>query len=175
MVNWTIDPQHSAIHFKVKHMLISTVTGMFTKFDGTVDSIDGHHFEDASIRLSISTASVYTNEAYRDDHLRSTAFFDVDQFPFITFQSSSFTSQGKRNFILKGQLTIKAISQPIELQVKFGGIAKHEGQEKAGFKVSGNLNRKDFGLRYNPLMEAGGMVVSEIVEIKANVELTKQQ
>jgi polyisoprenoid-binding protein YceI len=173
MVNWKIDTKHSEIHFKVKHMLISTVTGLFTKFNGTASTAGINEFEKAKVSINIETTSVYTNEEYRDNHLKSDIFFDVDRFPFITFESTSLMHQKKNEFLLKGILTIKQIAQEIELKAIFGGAIETEGQYKAGFQVAGKINRKDFGLIYNPLMEAGGLVVSEEVEILGNVQLSK--
>lgn len=173
MVNWKIDTKHSEIHFKVKHMLISTVTGLFTKFNGTASTAGINEFEKAKVSINIETTSVYTNEEYRDNHLKSDIFFDADRFPFITFESTSLTHQKKNEFLLKGILTIKQLAQEIELKAIFGGTIETEGQYKAGFQVAGKINRKDFGLIYNPLMEAGGLVVSEEVEILGNVQLIK--
>lgn len=173
MVNWRIDTKHSEIHFKVKHMLISTVTGLFTKFNGTASTESLNEFEKGKVFIKIETTSVYTNEEYRDNHLKSDIFFDVDRFPFITFESTSLMHQEKNKFLLKGILTIKQITREIELNAIFGGAIETEGQYKAGFQVEGKINRKDFGLIYNPLMEAGGLVVSEEVEIIGNVQLIK--
>lgn len=174
MIKWKIDTQHSEIQFKVKHMLISTVTGMFTKFDGFANTVDEHNFVDAEVELTIAAASVYTNEEYRDEHLKSEAFFNIKQFPAITFKSTTLRkSKNKNTFILTGLLSIRAITQTVELKIIFGGVAHYEGNQKAGFEVLGSINRRDFDLSYNPLMEAGGMVVSEEVEIKANIELIK--
>jgi polyisoprenoid-binding protein YceI len=173
MVNWKIDTKHSEIHFKVKHMLISTVTGLFTKFNGTASTAGINEFEKAKVSINIETSSVYTNEEYRDNHLKSDIFFDADRFPFITFESTSLMHQQKNEFLLKGILTIKQIAQEIELKAIFGGAIETEGKYKAGFQVAGKINRKDFGLIYNPLMEAGGLVVSEEVEILGNVQLIK--
>ncbi|MFC6099839.1 YceI family protein [Olivibacter domesticus] len=173
MVNWKIDTKHSEIHFKVKHMLISTVTGLFTKFDGTVSTEKINEFEGGKVSVEIETNSVYTNEEYRDNHLKSDAFFDIEKFPIITFESMSLNPQRKNEFLLKGILTIKQIAREVELKVIFGGAIESKEQYKAGFRVTGKISRKDFGLIYNPLMEAGGLVVSEEVKIIGNVQLIK--
>lgn len=173
MVNWKIDTKHSEIHFKVKHMLISTVTGLFTKFDGTASTEKINAFEKGKVAIKIETNSVYTNEEYRDSHLKSEVFFDVERFPLITFESTSLSPQRNNEFLLKGVLTIKETAREVDLKAIFGGAIESEGQYKVGFQVSGKVNRKDFGLIYNPLMEAGGLVVSEEVEIIGNIELIK--
>ncbi|QNL50497.1 YceI family protein [Olivibacter sp. SDN3] len=171
---WKIDPPHSAIHFKVKHMLIATVTGLFTKFKGTVESTNGANFEDSRAEISIETNSVYTNETYRDDHLRSPEFFDAEKFPNITFSSTSLIkTKNENHFLLSGNLTIKGITKEVKLTAIYGGSVEDNGQLKAGFEVTGTISRKAFDLTYNPLMEAGGMVVSENVDILANIELVK--
>ncbi|WP_134088059.1 YceI family protein [Olivibacter sp. XZL3] len=175
MTKWEIDTKHSEIHFKVKHMLISTVTGLFTTFEGTVDTEKPDSFAHASVYLTIDTNSVYTNEAYRDDHLKSSSFFDVAQYPHITFRSTSLEPKDKDGeFILKGMLTIKDVTNEITLLAVFGGMAEEKNTTKAGFQVSGTLNRRHFGLSYNPLMEAGGMVLSEEIALIADVELIKR-
>lgn len=173
MVNWKIDIKHSEILFKVKHMLISTVTGLFKKFSGTAHTPHVNEFEGGRVTINIETNSVYTNEEYRDNHLMSDTFFGAEKFPLIKFESTSLKHKNKDTFILKGLLTIKQITQEVELQAIFGGAIEREGQYKVGFQVSGKINRKDFGLLYNPLMEAGGLVVSEDVEIVGNIQLIK--
>ncbi|MDM8174343.1 MULTISPECIES: YceI family protein [Olivibacter] len=175
MTKWEIDPKHSEIHFRAKHMLISTVTGLFTKFEGTVDTLEPNDFVQASIHLSIDVDSVYTNESYRDEHLKSSAFFDVDKHPYITFRSTELSKDDDNasTFVLRGMLDIKDMVKEVQFHVSFGGTAEENGRLKAGFQVSGIINRKHFGLTYNPLMEAGGMVVSEEIELAANIELIK--
>lgn len=174
MIQWEIDTKHSEIHFKAKHMLISTVTGLFAKFNGHALTTDAHHFADGKIDLSIDVNSIYTNEAFRDEHLKSDSFFAAAQYPTITFRSTAFHPQENNNhFYLQGQLTIKNITKPVDLIVVYGGYATHRGNTRVGFQVSGKINRRDFGLNYNPLLEAGGMIVSEEVEINANIELIK--
>lgn len=175
MTKWKIDTKHSEIHFKVKHMLISTVTGLFTRFEGTVDTEKSDSFVHASVYLTIDTNSVYTNEAYRDDHLKSPSFFDVAQYPHITFRSTSLQPKDEDGeFVLKGLLTIKDVTKEITLLALFGGMAEEKNTTKAGFQIAETINRRHFGLSYNPLMEAGGMVVSEEIALIANVELIKQ-
>lgn len=175
MINWEIDAKHSEIHFMVKHMLISTVTDLFTKFTGKAITEDARQFSNGQVNISIDVASVYTNETYRDEHLKSPGFFDIDEFPAITFTSTAFnTTQDNDQFSLQGLLSIKNITKEITLQVIYGGYATHNRHTRVGFQVSGTINRRDFGLSYNPLMEAGGMIVSENVDILANIELIKQ-
>lgn len=155
-------------------MLITTVTGLFTKFRGTVETSDSEAFENGYADVSIETVSVYTNETYRDDHLRSPEFFDVETFPYINFSSTAIKkTENKNEYVILGNLNIKNITKEIRLLATFGGAIRNEGQIKAGFELTGSIKRKDFNLTYNPLMEAGGMVVSENVDILANIELTK--
>lgn len=176
MIHWEIDIKHSEIHFKAKHMLISTVTGLFTKFKGHALTTDAHHFADGKIELAIDANSIYTNEAFRDEHLKSEGILAVAKFPSINFHSTTFKPrEGKNHFYLEGQLTIKNITRLVELSVQYGGYATHHGDTRAGFQIAGKINRRDFGLNYNPFLEAGGMIVSEEVEINANIELIKSK
>jgi polyisoprenoid-binding protein YceI len=163
---WKLDAMHSHVQFKVKHLVISTVTGEFKDFTAEASASDDS-FKDAKISFSAKTASVYTGVDQRDDHLRSADFFDAGQYPEIAFVSSSFE--------LMGTLTIRGTAKPITLQATFGGIAKDGyGQTKAGFELSGKLNRKDYGLVWNALTEAGGAVVSDEVKLIADVQFVKQ-
>lgn len=164
---WAIDNAHSEIQFKVKHLVISTVTGQFKSFTGSIEA-ENDSFENARVSLEVDLTSVDTNQADRDNHLRSEDFFAVERFPKMTF--SGVYTQGK----LKGELSIKGTSKEISLDVDFNGIAKDPwGNTKAGFEVSGTINRKDFGLAWNAITEAGGMLVAEDVKIIANVQFAK--
>ncbi len=164
---------HSHVQFKVKHLVISTVTGEFKDFTAEARASDDS-FKDAKISFSAKTASVYTGVDQRDDHLRSADFFDAGQYPEIAFVSSSFTPKGGESYELSGTLTIRGTAKPITLQATFGGIAKDGyGQTKAGFELSGKLNRKDYGLVWNALTEAGGAVVSDEVKLLADVQFVK--
>lgn len=172
--NWVLDPTHSEIVFKVKHLMITNVKGEFRKFNASLSS-DGNSFNNAAVSVSIDAASIFTNEENRDNHLKSADFFDVENNKEITFTGTSFTKVDDENFTLKGNLTIKGVSKEISLAVEFGGVNKDPwGNEKAGFSVSGKFNRKDFGLNWNAALETGGVLVSEEVKLNAEVQFVKQ-
>jgi len=171
---WTLDPTHSELVFKVRHMMITNVKGEFRKFDASILS-DGADFTKSSIDVTIDAASIFTNEDKRDGHLKSADFFDVENFSTLTFKGISFKKAGEDEYKLTGELTIKGVSKEVELDVEFGGINKDPwGNEKAGFSVEGKINRKDFGLNWNAALETGGVLVSEEVKISAEVQFVKQ-
>lgn len=169
---WAIDTTHTEVQFKVKHLVISTVTGSFKLFNGSVES-EGEDFDNAVVNFSIDANSIDTNQADRDGHLKSEDFFAAAQFPQITFAGVIQKKSGG-DYTLGGELNIRGIAKPVELNVEFGGVAKDPwGNIKAGFELTGKINRKDFGLSWNALTEAGGMVVGEDVKLHINVELAK--
>lgn len=171
---WVIDPLHSEVMFKVKHLVISTVTGSFSKFEGTVITREDG-FENAEINLVIDVDSIYTGQAQRDTHLKSGDFFDAEAFPKISFQSASFIKTGDEDYVLKGNLTMKGVTKEVTLKAEYGGSEKDPyGNIKAGFEVSGIINRKEFGLSYNAFTEAGGLALGENIKLSANVQLIKQ-
>lgn len=166
---WKIDPAHSDIAFKVKHMMISTVTGYFESFDGTVES-ENDNFENAKINFSIDIDSISTKNADRDGHLKSDDFFNAEKFPKMTFVSSSIDGS-----TLTGDLTIRDVTKTVELNVDFLGSALDPyGQMKAGFEVIGEINRKEFGLSWSAVTEAGSIVVSDKVKLQLDVQFIKQ-
>ncbi len=171
---WILDPAHSEISFRVKHLMISNVKGVFTEFSAET-STENDDFSQASITVNINTASVNTGNADRDAHLRSADFFDAGTFPAINFTSDSLTKKDDENYKLSGELTIRGISKPISLDVEYGGLMKDPwGNVKAGFSVSGKINRKDWGLNWNAALETGGVLVSDEVRISAEVQFLKQ-
>lgn len=171
MKNWKIDPAHSEIKFKVKHLLVSTVTGSFGKFDAEIKS-DGGDFENASITFEAETSSINTNNAQRDGHLQSADFFDAENFPKLTFVSRSFKKVSGKNYELIGDMTIRGITKEVKLNVEHNGNARgFDGLEVAGFEISGKLNRFDFGLQWNAMTEAGGIVVGPDVKIEIFAEM----
>lgn len=168
---WTIDPTHSEIQFKVKHLMITTVTGYFREFDATVFS-QGNDFSNARVSFQAKTASIDTNNDKRDEHLRSGDFFESDKYPGMKFQSTSVEKTGDDNYKLKGELTIKDITKPLTLDVEFGGLMKDPwGNEKAGFSLSGKISRKEWNLNWNAALETGGLMVSDEVRLLAEVQL----
>tara|TARA_R110000751_G_scaffold95039_2_gene185558 strand:+ start:1532 stop:2062 length:531 start_codon:yes stop_codon:yes gene_type:complete len=169
---WVLDPAHSEITFKVKHLMISHVKGAFKTFDA---SIDGEDFRSSNFNVTIDTGSISTNNDDRDAHLKSPDFFEVDQYPKITFASKSLKKVDDDEFKLIGDLTIKGTNQEIKLDTEFGGFMKDPyGNEKAGFSIKGKLNRKDFGLNWNAALEAGGVMVGNEIKINAEVQFVKQ-
>lgn len=171
---WAIDPAHSEIQFKVKHLVISTVTGYFRSFEGSVESTNDD-FEGARIRFSADVNSIDTNNEQRDGHLKSDDFFGAEQFPKLQFESSSFKKLSGDAYELKGTITLKGVSKEITLAVELGGKAVDPyGNQKAGFEINGKLNRKDFGLNWDAVTEAGGIVVSDEVRLHLNVQINKQ-
>ena len=171
---WVIDPTHSEVMFKVKHLVISTVTGSFNKFEGSAVTT-GDSFENAKINFEIDVDSIYTGQEQRDAHLKNSDFFEADAFPKITFQSTSFIKTDSEDYILKGNLNLKGVTKEVTLNAEYGGTEKdHYGNTKAGFEVSGIINRKEFGLTYNALTETGGLAVGENVKLSANIQLAKQ-
>ncbi len=174
LATWALDPTHSEAQFKVKHLVISTVTGTFKSFDGSFES-ENEDFEGAAISFSLDTNSIDTNQEQRDGHLKSGDFFDVENFPKITFKSTSFTKKKGDDYKLVGDLTIKDVTKSVELEVELGGIAVDPyGNTKAGFEVSGKINRKDFGLTWSAITEAGAVVVGEDIKLQFNVQFIKQ-
>ena len=172
---WVIDPAHSEVQFKVKHLVISTVTGSFKTFEGSVTALSDS-FEDAEIHFSIDVASIDTNMEMRDGHLKGTEFFDAENHPKIMFQSTSFKKKDGDTYALKGNLTMRGVTKPVELATELGGTATDfYGNTKAGFEVSGKLNRQDFGLVWSGVTEAGSIVVGDEIKLIANIQLVKQQ
>ncbi|MGF1534630.1 MAG: YceI family protein [Bernardetiaceae bacterium] len=171
---WIIDPTHSEVYFKVKHMMVSTVTGSFASFEGSL-SADGEGFEGASVSFSAEVASLYTNNAQRDEHLKSADFFDAANHPQLSFASTAFKATGEDTYTLSGILSIRGIEKPVSLNVVHHGTAVDPyGQTKAGFEITGTILRKDFGLAWDAVTEAGNVVVSNEVRLSLNVQLTKQ-
>ena len=169
---WVVDPTHSEITFRVKHLMITNVKGEFRKFTA---EIDGEDFRTAPVRVAIGAASIFTNEDKRDEHLRSADFFDAENHPELTFETKSFTRKSDEEYVLTGILTIKGVSKEVAFDVEFGGINKDPwGNEKAGFSLNGKINRKDWGLNWNAALETGGVLVSEEVRINAEVQFVKQ-
>ena len=174
MSTYKIDAAHSEITFKVKHLMITNVTGSFTKFDATLES-EAPDFSDAKITFEADTNSITTNNEQRDGHLKSDDFFAADKFPKLSFVSKSFTYTKGTEFLLTGDLTIRDQTKPVELTVEYGGTATDPyGQVKSGFEINGTINRKDFGLTWGAVTEACGVGVSDEVKLHLNVQMIKQ-
>jgi polyisoprenoid-binding protein YceI len=171
---WVLDPSHSEISFKVKHLMISNVKGVFAGFAIDVTTA-GDDFSTSDISLSIDPATINTGNADRDAHLKSADFFDTDNFKTIAFKSEKMEKAGDDEFKLTGDLTIKGISRKVTLDVEFGGLMTDPwGNQKVGFSLNGKINRKDWGLNWNAALEAGGVLVGEEVKISAEVQFVKQ-
>ena len=165
---WTIDSTHSEIGFKVKHMMFTNVSGKFNSYEATIITDEGN-FENASIEFSADINSINSNNADRDNHLKSADFFDVENHPKLTFKATSFTKKGD-DFELTGDLTLRGVTKPVKLEAEFSGLMKDPwGNTKAGLNISGKINRKDWGLNWNSALEAGGVLVGE--EVRLNIEL----
>ncbi len=170
--NWTIDPNHSEIQFKVKHLAISNVSGTFKVFSGVVKS-GSEDFNNAEINFEIDTNSIDTNNTGRDNHLKSPTFFDAQKFPKILF--NGFIQKQDDDYKLEGDLTILETSKSFKMNVEFTGIGTGRfGDIRAGFEVSGKINRKDFGLSFGLLTEAGSLVMGEEVKLHGDIQIIKQ-
>lgn len=170
---WAIDLSHSKVGFKVKHLMISNVQGNFREFEAKVIT-DGTDFSTAVISASLKSASIDTEIADRDNHLKSADFFDVVNYPNITFSGTGLKDLGDGNYELTGDMVIKGISKKVVLSVEFGGLMTDPwGNLKAGFSINGKINRKDWGLNWNAALEAGGVLVDDVVKIVGDLELIK--
>jgi polyisoprenoid-binding protein YceI len=172
---WNLDPIHSEIGFKVKHMMITNVSGSFGKFDAHVET-EGDDFSTAKIEFTGDLNTLSTGNTDRDNHLKSGDFFDTTQFPELKFASTKLEKKDEADFVLSGDLIIRGVKKPVKLDVEFGGIGKDPwGNEKAGFTITGKINRTDFNLNWNAALETGGVLVSEEVKLYAEIELVKQR
>ncbi|MEO6844778.1 MAG: YceI family protein [Ginsengibacter sp.] len=173
---WEFDPVHTEIAFKVKHLMITNVKGIFTEYSGSIYTTD-EDFSTAEIDFWLNPASLETNTEQRNAHLKSADFFDIEHHKEITFSSNTIEKvDNDGSYELWGDLTIKGITKKIKLDVEFGGIIKDPwGGERAGFTINGKVNRKDWGLNWNTVLEAGGVLVGDAVNIACEVELVKKE
>ena len=170
---WTLEPSHSELQFKIRHLMISNVTGSFNKIEGNVET-EGDDLSTAKVDLTIDVDSISTNNEQRDGHLKSPDFFDVATFPKIKFESTSFQKVSDEAYKLHGNLTMHGVTHPVSLDAEYGGTIKDPyGYTRAGFTIEGKLNRKDWGLSWNGATEAGGLVLGEDVKIHSNIEFVK--
>lgn len=166
---WAIDPTHSEIGFKVKHMMFTTISGKFDQYDATISS-EKDSFENASMDFSADINSINTNNADRDAHLKSADFFDAAAHPKLSFKAASFTKIDDENYELTGDLSIRGVTKFVTFPAEFSGLMKDPwGNTKAGLNIFGKINRKDWGLNWNSALETGGVLVSE--EVRLNIEL----
>ena len=171
---WTIDPAHSAAHFSVRHLMISNVRGEFSKLSGSV-LFDPAEPARSTVEVSMDTASVNTREPQRDEHLRSADFFDVANYPTITFRSKRIAAAGADHFKLTGDLTIRGVTKEVTFDVEgpTASVKDPWGNVRAGITATAKINRKDFGVAFNALTETGGVVVGEEVSLTIEAELIK--
>ncbi len=171
--HWNLDTVHSGINFSVRHMVVSKVRGRFTKFSGSV-ALDEGDLTGSTVEATIDASSIDTGTAQRDEHLRSADFFDVEHFPELRFRSTKIEKRGGDRYWLTGDLTIRDVTRPIELDAEYGGRGKDPwGNERVGFTARATLDRKDFGLKWNQVLETGGVLVSDRVEIELEVQAVR--
>jgi polyisoprenoid-binding protein YceI len=173
ITKYTIDKAHSRIGFKIRHLMISNVLGKFGDFDGEI-KFNPNQIDKSSTSATISVSSIDTDNSKRDDHLRSPDFFAAKDYPQIKFESKKTTSTGDKSFTLLGDLTMRGVTKPITLDVTYSGPVKDfAGDNKVGFVATTTLNRKDFGLTWNKILEAGGVAVGEEVKVEIELEATE--
>lgn len=171
---WSLDPTHSELGFKIKHLMISNVTGKFTEFEAEAET-EGDDFTNAKVVANINPASIDTSNEQRDEHLRNADFFATDLHPTMKFVSTKVERVDDETFNLYGDLTIKETTKPVKLSVEHNGIATDPwGNVKAGFSISGKINRKDWGINYNAALETGGVMLGEELKLQGEVQLVKQ-
>lgn len=174
-MKWLLDPMHSELQFKIKHLMISNVTGTLKNFQAEVQTED-EDFSTAEIKLTAQMDSISTNNEQRDAHLRNSDFFEVEKYPELHFKSTKVEKTDRDTFALYGELTIKGITKPVKLHVEFNGKTKDPwGGERAGFVVTGKINRADWGVNFNGVLETGGVVLGEEVKINSELEFVKQE
>ena len=171
---WAIDPMHSEVLFKIRHLVISTVTGSFKKFEGKFVT-EGDNFSNTKVNFKIDVKSIDTGQPARDEHLRNEDFFESKSFPEINFESTSFTKIDNENYIMEGNLTMKGITKPVELNAEYGGSEDNgHGVLKHGFAITGTINRMDFGMTWNKLTDTGGLGLGEKIKLEANIQVAEE-
>ena len=170
---WALDPTHSELQFKIKHLMISTVSGQFNQFKATVET-DNDDFSKAKVHFDAAVDSISTNNEQRDAHLKNGDFFDAEKYPSIIFESERMEKIGDDEYNLHGTLTMRGVSRKIILNAEFGGITKDPwGNTRTGFSVTGKINRNDFGMSFGAVSETGGLLLGDEVKINANVQFVK--
>ena len=171
---WVLDPTHSELGFKIKHLMITSVSGLFKNFEADVE-MDEADFSLAQINLTAGMASISTNNEQRDAHLRTSDFFEVEKYPELKFRSTKVQKIDSDTFALYGELTLKGVTKPVKLDVEYNGVTKDPwGGERAGFVVTGKISRSDWGVNFNGVLETGGVMLSEEVRINSEIQLVKQ-
>jgi len=171
---WSFDPTHSELSFKIKHLMITNVTGSFTKFDVQVETAS-NDFSSAQIVATADMNSISTNNEQRDQHLRNSDFFETEKYPELKFESTKVEKVDEETFDLYGNLTLKGVTKPVKLNVEYSGLTKDPwGGERAGFVVTGKIKRSDWGINFNGALETGGVVLGEEVKLQSEIQLVKQ-
>lgn len=171
---WAIDPTHSEIGFKVKHMMFTNVSGKFNLFDADIQN-EEENFETSTINFSAEVNSINTGNDDRDNHLRSADFFDVENFRKLTFKSTNVKKVNEGEYKISGDLTIKDVTKSITLDTEYSGLMKDPwGNTKIGLSLNGKINRREFGLTWNAALETGGVLVGEDIKLNAEVQFVKQ-
>ena len=172
---WVTDPMHSEVQFKVKHLMITTVTGYFGQFNVEVETEDEDFTKATKVLFTADVDSISTNNEQRDTHLKSADFFDAASHGQVKYEGKNFEKVGENEYKLHGDLTIRGTTKPVTVNVEFGGIVVDPyGQTKAGFTVTGKINRKDYGLMWDAVTEAGSVVVSDEIKLNCEIQLVKQ-
>lgn len=173
MKKWTIDPTHTEVGFKVKHMMFTNVKGNFNDYSAEIDF--DNDLKEANLQFEAKVNSIFTNNTDRDNHLKSADFFDAEQYPTLNFKSTKIEGDGNE-YQITGDLTIKGITKPVTLDAEFSGLMTDPwGNTKVGINLDGKINRKDFGLTYNAALETGGVLVGEDVKLNAEIQLVEQK
>ena len=171
---WSLDPTHSTLGFKVKHLMITNVSGSFKNFNAEVET-KGADFSTAAIKLKADVGSIDTNNPQRDGHLRSSDFFEAEKFPEMSFESTKVEKIDEENYLVSGDLTMKDITRSVKLKVEYSGVTKDPwGGERAGFVITGKINRTDWGISFNAVLETGNLMLAEDVKINSEIQLVKQ-
>jgi len=170
---YTVDTTHSNVGFKVRH-LVAKVSGSFREFSGTITA-DFENLDRSSVEFVIKTASIDTGNEQRDGHLRSPDFFDVDQYPEITFKSNKVTKKDRDTYVVAGTLSMHGVSKPVVLNVDYLGEVEAMGGTRAGYEITTTIDRQDYGVSWNRLLDSGGLVLGDTVEVMINLEVVKQE
>jgi polyisoprenoid-binding protein YceI len=172
--HWNVDASHSSIDFTIKHMMIAKVKGSFNSFEAQIEA-DPDDLTTANVQFSIDLSSIDTRNADRDNHLRTGDFFDIEQYPRMTFQSTSITKKGEGEYNVTGNVSLHGLTRPESFTVSFEGAGKDPwGNEKVGFSGNGSLKRSDYGLTYNAALETGGFLIGDEVKVSIEIEAAKQ-
>ena len=171
---WVLDPTHSELGFKIKHLMITNVSGNFKEVEAEVQTV-GQDFTTAQIEAKIKTGSINTNNEQRDAHLRTSDFLEAEKYPEIVFKSTRVEKRDDELFYVFGDLTMKGITRPVKLNVEFTGVTKDPwGGERAGVIITGKINRSEWNVTFNAVLETGGVALSDEIKIHSEIQLVKQ-